>query len=324
MRAAFIAFRWLFGLLLLFTFVGLLPDARLIYAHEALIGERKMVAPACWLSLHYYFRSPWLVEATVAISSILSLLLAIGYTRRITAGVLLYLYYSLVLCNGLFSIPSEPFIAIMLAVVALAPPGEVASHSRQANWQLPPALVNATWYAAGILYLVSGADKLLTSPTWRAGEALGCILTSSVTRPIAAEMLEALPRWVLRHATWGTLALEIGFLPMALWPRARPWLWASCAMMHVIILITLDVTQVSLAMLLFQGLLAIAFVRRPSAEGQSCPVERSPIAHQSVPPNQCLSKQSRSKQSRARAAPAVAFSGQPLLQKRQRTAPGEA
>lgn len=271
MKAAFITFRWLFGLLLLLVFVGLLPDARLIYAHEALIGERKMVAPACWLSLHYYFRSPWLVDATVATCSILSLQLAVGYKRRMAAGLLLYLYYSLVLCNGLFSIPSEPFVAVMLAVVALAPPGEGANDSRQANWQLPPALVSATWYAGGILYFVSGAGKLLTSPAWRAGEALGCILTSTVTRPLAAEVLEALPRWVLRDATWGTLAIELGFLPLALWPRARLWLWLASTTMHGIILVTLDVTQVSLAMLLFHGLLALAFVRGPPAKGQSCP-----------------------------------------------------
>jgi hypothetical protein len=127
--------------------------------------------------------------------------------------------------------------------------------------------VSATWYAGGILYFVSGAGKLLTSPAWRAGEALGCILTSTVTRPLAAEVLEALPRWVLRDATWGTLAIELGFLPLALWPRARLWLWLASTTMHGIILVTLDVTQVSLAMLLFHGLLALAFVRGPPAKG---------------------------------------------------------
>lgn len=267
MRGSFITFRWLLGFLLLLVFVNLLPDARLIYAHEALIGERKMVAPDCWLSLHYYVRAPWLVDATVAACSILSFQLAVGYKRRMAACLLLYLYYSLVLCNGLFSIPSEPFIAVMLTVVALAPPGEGANDSRRANWHLPPALVSATWYAGGILYFVSGAGKLLTSPAWRSGEALSLILTSTVTRPFAAEMLETLPPWVPRGATCGTLAIELGFLPLALWPRARPWLWLASTTMHGIILISLDVTQVSFGMLLFHGLLAIAFVRGASGEG---------------------------------------------------------
>jgi hypothetical protein len=247
-------------LLLLFVFVGLLPDARLIYAHEELIGAREMLVPACWLSLHYYFRSPWLVDATIVACIVLSFQLAVGYKQQIAAGVLLYLYYSLVLCNGLFSIPSEPFVAIMLAVVAFAPPGERTNASRTQSRHVPRSLVSAAWLAGGVLYFVSGAGKVMTSPAWANGDALGYILTSTVTRPFVSGTLEALPSWVMRGATWGTLAIELGFLPLALWPRARAWLWLASTGMHFIILIALDVTQVSLTMLLFHGLLATSFL----------------------------------------------------------------
>jgi predicted DCC family thiol-disulfide oxidoreductase YuxK len=60
----------------------------------------------------------------------------------------------------------------------------------------------------------------------------------------------SLPPGVLQVLTWSALALELGFAPLALVPRLRPWLWASMLLMHLGLILVIDFADLSLGMVM--------------------------------------------------------------------------
>jgi len=64
------------------------------------------------------------------------------------------------------------------------------------------------------------------------------------------DLLLSLPEWVLHLKTWGALALEIAFAPLALIPRFRPWIWGLMLMMHFALMAVVDFADLSLGMVM--------------------------------------------------------------------------
>jgi predicted DCC family thiol-disulfide oxidoreductase YuxK len=64
------------------------------------------------------------------------------------------------------------------------------------------------------------------------------------------EGLLALPEAALMTLTWGTLAVELLFAPLALWGRSRPWIWLALVLMHLGLLTVVDFADLSLGMLM--------------------------------------------------------------------------
>ena len=58
----------------------------------------------------------------------------------------------------------------------------------------------------------------------------------------------ALPDLVLRFATWGSLAAELLFAPLALFRRLRPALWFALLAMHLSLMLVIDFADLSLGM----------------------------------------------------------------------------
>ena len=97
-------------------------------------------------------------------------------------------------------------------------------------------------------YSYSGWTKLV-SPSWLDGTAVARVLDSPLARPgVLRELLLALPSWLLRLLTWGSLALELSFTPLALVRRARPWIWAALLAMHLGLIILIAFADLSLGM----------------------------------------------------------------------------
>ena len=98
-------------------------------------------------------------------------------------------------------------------------------------------------------YSFSGLTKL-SSPSWLDGSALSYVLSSPLARP---HFLQA---WLLSHPalltvmTFGVLAGEILFAPLACFRRVRPWIWLGMVCMHLGILLTVDFADLTLGMLL--------------------------------------------------------------------------
>jgi predicted DCC family thiol-disulfide oxidoreductase YuxK len=129
--------------------------------------------------------------------------------------------------------PTLPFVGwLLLAHAALPgrPYGSLGARGRVdpgGDWRMPAPIFTGAWILMALAYTYSGYTKLL-SPSWMDGTALARILESPPARPTAvgAWLLE-LPELALQLATWGFLALELLFAPLALFRAVRPWLWLA-------------------------------------------------------------------------------------------------
>ena len=99
-------------------------------------------------------------------------------------------------------------------------------------------------------YSYGGITKLV-SPSWIDGSALKHVLGNPLARPHALrDALLMLPDVLTRIATWGALALELLFAPLALLRRVRPWLWLALVGMHLSVITLLDFADLTMGMLM--------------------------------------------------------------------------
>jgi len=226
----------------LFSSAGMLPDAALSPFHGAFPNPLALAD------------SPLAVELFVAASVALAIAFAVGFQDRLAAVGLWLALASLFNRNPLIANPSLPFVGwLLLAHASLpsAPYGSWAARapgSENARWQLPASLFAAAWIVMSLGYSYSGLTKL-ASPSWLDGSALARVLENPLARPLAyREWLLALPPLALQLASWGGLALELGFAPLALVRRLRPWLWLAMLGMHVSLMALIDFVDLSLGM----------------------------------------------------------------------------
>jgi len=117
---------------------------------------------------------------------------------------------------------------------------------------MPDGIFAVAWILMALGYTYSGVTKLV-SPSWRDGTALAYVLDNPLARPsILRDVVLSLPPVLLRIATWGALAAELSFAPLALIPRVRSWIWTAMLLMHVSLMALLDFADLSLGMLMLQ------------------------------------------------------------------------
>lgn len=245
------ALRILLGAYLLVHFLYLVPHA------EALFSNVGMVADAS-LNLSYgYFPNPlnaldapWMVQGFLLGLAGGSLAVLLG-RRPGWLLVLLWFGWACLLNRNVFiRNPSMPYVGWMLLMLTLVPRGEAFVPGRpvQAGWRMPRRLLVALWALLAVGYTLSGLDKS-ASPSWQDGTALAHVLSNPLSRDHGLVRLLLSQPEVLRGMTWGALALEIGFLPLALHPRTRPLVWAAMVTMQVGILLLVDFADLTLGML---------------------------------------------------------------------------
>lgn len=238
----FVALRALLGAYLALHFVLLLPWA------EALFGRGGMVPAAVNLTYGYFPNPLNLLDSVTAVQAALVLLaggaVALAAGRgRLWPFVLWFGWACLLNRNVFIRNPSMPFVGWLLLALPLVP-----RDLRDPDWRFPRPLFRALWVLLAVGYTLSGLDKA-GSPSWQDGSALAHVLSNPLSRD------HAVVRWLLVHPdllramTWGALALEIGFLPLALWRRSRPWAWAAMVGMHVGILALVDFADLTWGML---------------------------------------------------------------------------
>jgi hypothetical protein len=150
--------------------------------------------------------------------------------------------------------PGLPFVGWILLAHALIPATELAA----GRW--PRQFHRALWVVMAVGYSVSGIGKL-ASPSWIDGTALERLLAVNplVRHGGLRDAGLALPAPLLQVATWGTLALELCFAPLALVRSSRRWLWGAALAMHVSLLLLVDFADLTCGML---ALHAFTFDRR--------------------------------------------------------------
>lgn len=228
----------------LFSSGGMFPDASaspIIYAFPNVLG---------------LFDPPLFVQGLLALAAVLAVLFALGiYDRPVAIGIW-YVWACIFGRNPLIANPGIPYVGWMLLAHAFLPPAPYGSWPRRSladpgsAWRMPPSIFAVAWLLMAIGYSYSGITKLV-SPSWVDGTAILRVLDNPLSRPgLLHDLMIGLPVPLLRALTYGTLALEILFAPLAIFKRARPILWASMLGMHLGLMLLIDFADLSLGMVM--------------------------------------------------------------------------
>jgi len=248
--------RAVLGIYLVVHFACLLPyGAEVFSSHGVLPDASQSPLIGLFPNILAVWDAPPAVSTLLVIALLASVALAVGTHDRAAALVVAYVWACLYGRNPLISNPSLPYVGWLLvahACVPGAPYGAWRARGRAdpgGGWSFPRGVYVAAWIAMAVGYSYSGAMKL-ASPSWLDGSAIERILANPLTRPgLAREWMLELPSSLLRALTYGALAAEIAFAPLALARRLRPWLWAAMLAMHVSLMALIDFADLSFGML---------------------------------------------------------------------------
>lgn len=242
--------RILLGLYLATFFALLVPHAATIYGRDGMFHMLDTTP----------FPNPLLVDVALApplfmaVFAVLGLAYAAGLQRKALALLLWYGWACLINRLPFITIPSEGYVGWLLLASILIPFGEPLTPAKpDPRWALPGGILVGAWVVQALSYSASGVGKLW-SPSWIDGSALSLILEGPLVRPTGlADLLATLPPIVLRTLTWMFLALEVMVAPLSLTAWGRPCAWGAMVSVHLVMLVLVDITAVSLGMLVFHA-----------------------------------------------------------------------
>ncbi|HMB29594.1 MAG TPA: DCC1-like thiol-disulfide oxidoreductase family protein [Blastocatellia bacterium] len=250
-------FRAIFGTYLFVHFAQLMPWGAEMFSNRGMLPDGA-ASPLLRLfpNILALYDSPTFVMALLVFAAGASLLFAIGLYDRAAAIAMWYAMACLFGRNPLIANPSLPYVGLLLLAHACLPRAPYGSFERRGQidpgggWRAPQEIYLVVWILMALGYSYSGYTKLI-SPSWADGTALGRVLDNPLARPGALrDALLALPPAFLRAATWGALALELLFAPLALSRKLRPWLWAAMLAMHLGLIALIDFADLSLGMVM--------------------------------------------------------------------------
>lgn len=244
-------YRAIFGIYLLIHFTSLIPYAREIFSTILPRDASPLVRLFPNILAVADVPVPLLILAGVA-----AIFFAIGLFDRIAALVMWYVLACLFGRNPLIANPSLPFVGWLLLAHLFVPPapyGSFAARGRvdpRGGWQMPRAIWLAAWTVMSLGYTYSGWTKLI-SPSWVDGTAMARVLANPLVRPsFVRDLALSMPDVLLRFATWGALALELLYAPLALFRKARPWMWLAMMAMHLGLMVLIDFADLSFGMVI--------------------------------------------------------------------------
>jgi len=249
-------YRAVFGVYLLIHFVALVPWGPEIFSNTGVLPSADS-SPFLYLfpNLLALSDSPATVTATLIAATVASVFFTIGYHDRFAALILWYILSALFGRNPLISNPSLPFVGWLLIAHALLPSAPYGSWRARGrvdpagDWRMPSAIFAAAWIVMSVGYSYSGYTKLV-SPSWVDGTALSRIFDNPLARPgILRDLAASLPTSLLQWMTWGTLALELLYAPLALVRAVRPWIWLAMTGLHIGLMMLIDFADLSFAMI---------------------------------------------------------------------------
>jgi predicted DCC family thiol-disulfide oxidoreductase YuxK len=254
-------FRVAFGVLLSVWICQLGPNLRHFFTDEGFLPRRSYFTTfQDRFSLLYLFGEWWQVVVFWAASLVVAVLLTIGYRTRRACGLAFLAIISFQQRNPLTWDGSDfvfRVIPFWLMFTAAGDRFSVDAALRRARGErvtgFGPALpIRILQLQLAWVYLASGLEKL-GGRLWLDGTALYYALQLKHTWARAyAEPLAHVEPFV-RAVSWGTLTLELGFLPAVFFPFLQPYLRtlavAAAAMLHTGILVMMNVGNFPLIML---------------------------------------------------------------------------
>ncbi len=248
--------RVLLGVYLFVHFAALLPWAGEIFSNRGVLPAAATPFLHLFPNVLALSDSPVVVVSLIIVAATASVCFSAGLYDRTAALVVWYTLACLFGRNPLIANPALPFVGWLLLWHVCLPPSPYGAWSARTRidprggWSVPPWLFAAAWVVMSVGYSYSGYTKLV-SPSWVDGTALARVLNNPLARPtIVRDLAAAVPAVVLRFATWGALVLELGYAPLALIRRARPWIWVAMVGLHVGLMVLIDFAELSLGMVL--------------------------------------------------------------------------
>ena len=252
----FSIFRIALGAYLLVHFVHLLPYAGELFGNSGILGDPGLnLLPQILPNPLWWSHAPaWLPTVIVSAGAVAATGILLGTWRRVCCAAAWLVWAWLFGRNNLIANPGLPYVGLLLLLGTVIPENDAWALRRKTlatqPWQFPAWATRCVWFLLAAGYTFSGIAKL-GSPSWIDGSALRDVLNNPLARPgIFREAFLALPESITNLATWSTLVLEIGFLPLCCFARVRPWLWSAMVMMHLGIILLIDFADLSLGMLL--------------------------------------------------------------------------
>jgi hypothetical protein len=250
-------FRALFGGYLFVHFVHLVPWSAELFSRQGMVANASdSPLYALFPNPLFVWDSPAVAIAMTIVGAALSLAFAVGFRDRIASLLLWFIWACLFTRNPLIGNPGLPYVGWLLIAHSFLPRrpfGSLDARSAvgvNAEWHMPQGIYVAAWIAMAIGYSYSGATKLI-SPSWVDGSALLHVLSNPLARPtFLRETLLMLPMPFIAVATWGALATELLFAPLALVSRLRPWLWLALLSMHFGLMTLIDFSDLSAGMVM--------------------------------------------------------------------------
>ena len=244
-----------FGFYLFYYYLRLFPFARELYTHET--GMPRLDS----LSAHSFFPefllnydSSGFVYGLLGVCSIASLMILLGWKRRVGAMILWPCVMWLFNRNKLTDSPEYGFINWLIFVSIFIPSGEgCALDKEDPDWKFPPIFYWGGWIVLTVGYFAAGIKKYqLHDVTWINGTAMYYVLAKDNARwAWFGNFFDSIPLVLFYPLTWGGMYLEI-FAPLfALFRKTRIAWWIVSTLTHFLLLFFVNLAEVSLGMILF-------------------------------------------------------------------------
>ncbi len=178
-------------------------------------------------------------------------LLLIGKFSKATTIIILFILNSLYNKNPLSESPELFLIGwLLFATLFVTPPEFFPKKKHTVIWQIPKNVLYSAWIVLGVAYCYSGYTKLLT-PSWLNGEAMYKVLNGQLAFTFTQALCEKLPSSFYLYSGFIVVLVELLAPLLFVKELTRKWSSYFYIFLHINILIFIDLTQVSLGMLLF-------------------------------------------------------------------------
>jgi hypothetical protein len=248
-------FRIIFGAYLAIHFAHLVPWGAELFSREGVIpGASRNPTHGILPNVLAWWDSPTFVTAFLVALVALSVLFALGVARHLAALLLWYGWACLFNRNVLISNPSIAYVGLLLLLTMVVPSREplraFGKPAESGDFYVPAAAYWTAWLLMAAGYTFSGIVKL-ASPSWVDGTAFWHVVQNPLARDgVLRDFVLGMPAWGFQLLTWKALALEILFLPLALWRWTRPVIWLVMVLMHIGILALVSFADLSAGMLM--------------------------------------------------------------------------
>ncbi len=245
-------FRIVFGLALLLDSIDRLFDVRSLYSDEGFL-PRALARASCNgnIPLARLLGAPASGRMFIAVGILVTVAFIVGFYGRVCAALLWIYMVTLATRNCFAADGGDEVMMVLLGWSIFMDLDGVWSVRRRGRSLVPALPVRVAEAQVGLIYLVAGLSK--SGPLWHHGRALFTILQLNIfARPLGMTLIQW-PR-LCALLTFGTLIVELSFLPLALapWGAARritrPIALVSAALLHLGILLLMRVGMFSYVM----------------------------------------------------------------------------